>query len=185
MYKVDVAVIREILLEQYGKERKDRIIQIAFGVLMAVGGWVLLLKFKGFFWFGLSLPLLLFAAIMLARGVKNSFLAGKRKQAVRSLDDDAAAVFASMDRQRLRQLPKKYRRNILALFGLTALGGAIAGGGWVMDHNLFSVGAGLGLAAHAVLLVGFEMVFVYRARTGSKRIINALRNGQQNRPPEA
>ena len=171
-------MFRDLLLEHYGKERKDRIIQIVIGTLMAIGGWVLLFRFKGYFWLGLSLPLLLFAAVMLARGAKNWFLAQRRAQAVTELDEDAAAVFSSMDRQRLRQLPKKYRRNMLVLFGLIALGGAFAAGGWFVGKNFFSIGLGIGLVAHAALLIGFEMIFVWRARTGSRKIIDALRKNR-------
>lgn len=166
--------MKELLLEHYGKERKDRIIQIGTGALMALGGWFLLYWMKGYFWFGLSLPLLLFAAVMLARGAKNYFLSARRTKAVRELDEDAAAVFASMDKQRLRQLPQKYRRNMLALFGLITLGGILSVGGWIWEKNLFSVGLGLGVASHAVLLIGFEMIFVWRARKGARKIVDAL-----------
>lgn len=162
-------MIKKALLQHYNKERKDRILQFVVGLAMAIGGWVLLYFFKGYFWFGLSLPLLLFSAVMLARAVKNYFLASRRSSAVADLDEDAAAVFTSMDLQRLKRLPLKYRRNMLALFILIFIGGAFLIGGWFLDR-LFSIGVGVGMIAHAFLLIGFEMIFVYRSRTGTRRL---------------
>lgn len=166
--------MRDILLTIYQKDRKDRTLLLIAGFSMVIAGWIFLFFMKGYFWFGLSVPILFMSALQLYRGTEGLILSIRRMKAVRDLDDNAASIFASMDLKRIQRLPAKYRKFSRRLILLIILGFAFLAYALLVGKSKFTLGTGMGLMWQAGLMMVFEMVFVWRAERALREINRKL-----------